>query len=215
MLRSAVAYEDEAMSIVVTGSRIAVQEALGDLKLYRIPFPVTVAANSQKQVAFLSKRGVEGEIVYRTEFYDADAADDIERIFRMENEKKVGLGEPMPSGQFAFFQQAAGTRQLVGEASMSDKAVGEEIELVLGEADNVTIGTEYGREGDKWEEVIVTVKNANAFPIVFESRYAPNEDERLARFSERTFDRNGRKTWRVTVPANGSRVVSYRVYEID
>ena len=43
----------------VTASRMsASQEELGDLKLYRIPEPVTVAAHSQKQVAFLERAGV-------------------------------------------------------------------------------------------------------------------------------------------------------------
>ena len=59
------------MDIVVTGQRVrremlesttaitvidtAKLEDLGDLKLYRVPFPVTVAANGQKQVALLVK----------------------------------------------------------------------------------------------------------------------------------------------------------------
>src|SRR3546814_11869650 len=57
-------------SIIVTGSRapaaiMAGQEALGDLKLYRIPEPVTVAANSQRQVALLERSDVPIVIVYR------------------------------------------------------------------------------------------------------------------------------------------------------
>src|SRR3546814_1108052 len=57
-------------SIIVTGSRapaaiMAEQEALGDLKLYRIPEPVTVAANSQRQVALLERSDVPIVIVYR------------------------------------------------------------------------------------------------------------------------------------------------------
>ena len=34
---------------------MAEREDLGDLKLYRIPIPVTVASNSQKQVALLEQ----------------------------------------------------------------------------------------------------------------------------------------------------------------
>ncbi|HZG45269.1 MAG TPA: hypothetical protein VEZ41_03245, partial [Allosphingosinicella sp.] len=73
-------------SIIVTGSRarvgavqsppapmaaiaeevmVAVQEELGDLKLYRIPEPVTVAANSQKQVALLVQPSVRVQSVFR------------------------------------------------------------------------------------------------------------------------------------------------------
>ncbi len=76
--------------IIVTGSRIAMsvppppppppvamaapammaqQEELGDLKLYRIPEPVTVAAKSQKQVAFLDRNGIKVETLYRQRLY--------------------------------------------------------------------------------------------------------------------------------------------------
>ena len=47
----------------------AQQEELGDLKLYRIPEPVTVAARSQKQVALLQRPGVQVRTVYRARFY--------------------------------------------------------------------------------------------------------------------------------------------------
>ena len=47
----------------------ASQENLGDLKLYRIPEPVTVAANSQKQVALLTRPDVRIALVYRQGIY--------------------------------------------------------------------------------------------------------------------------------------------------
>ena len=48
---------------------VAQQEELGDLKLYRIPEPVTVAARSQKQVALLHRAGVQVRTVYRMRFF--------------------------------------------------------------------------------------------------------------------------------------------------
>jgi hypothetical protein len=42
----------------------AVAENLGDLKLYRVPVPVTVTARSQKQVAFMNKTGIRGQLVH-------------------------------------------------------------------------------------------------------------------------------------------------------
>ena len=53
---------------------IAIQENLGDLKLYRIPEPVTVAANSQKQVALLTRPDVRIALVYRQSVYRREAA---------------------------------------------------------------------------------------------------------------------------------------------
>src|SRR5690606_38252816 len=66
-----------AQELVVTGSRIAqrefaadvamkaVEEALGDLKLYRVPEPVTVLAKSLKQVVFLDQDEVRGRLLYK------------------------------------------------------------------------------------------------------------------------------------------------------
>ncbi|WP_200532530.1 hypothetical protein, partial [Escherichia coli] len=60
----AYAPEPVADAIVVTGSRIARQEDLADLKLYRVPQPTTVAAKAQKQVALMDKLGVRLRPVY-------------------------------------------------------------------------------------------------------------------------------------------------------
>ena len=51
---------------------VAQQEELGDLKLYRIPEPVTVAAHSQKQVAFLERDRVAADFVYRVRYATGD-----------------------------------------------------------------------------------------------------------------------------------------------
>lgn len=214
---AAYAEEDyaETANIIVTASRIASQENLGDLKLYRIPFPVTLASQSQKQVAFLGKERVEGEIVYRLQQPDENS--EIQVLWRMQNEKEEGLGDPLPKGNFAFFQRAAGERHLVGEARMEDKTVGEEVELEFAEASNVTADAEFidtiqNRKGD-WDIDLrrLTVRNANGFPIIFEAEFVDEpDDDRFERFDGRTFKRDGATVWRVTVPANGTRVLNYR-----
>ncbi|MBD2840851.1 DUF4139 domain-containing protein [Erythrobacter rubeus] len=202
--------------ILVTGSRIAQREDLGDLKLYRIPFPTTVAANSQKQVAFIQKQNVEGEIIYQLEIGRGDNFDRINRVFRATNKEENGLGEPLPSGQFAFFQQILGLRQLVGEDRMDDKAVGEEVELDLGLASNVIASIERGwwdEKNDRWEEFTLTVRNASPLPITFESEFLDDEDYEHKRFNQRMRKRDGRPLWRTEVPANGVVDLRYRAYE--
>ncbi len=210
------AFEDEDDVVVVTATRIAEREALGDLKLYRIPFPTTLASNSQKQVAFLQKRGVKGEIIYEVIVEGEDDVDEITRIFRMQNEKRDGLGEPLPSGNFAFFQNALGQRQLVGEDDMRDKAVGEEVELELGGADNVTATTDYGEKyGKNWESYVLTISNANAHPVTVETEFDGYDRYEHKRFSKRTFKRGGLNIWRTIVPANSEAQLKYRAYRKD
>ncbi|WOE75722.1 DUF4139 domain-containing protein [Alterisphingorhabdus coralli] len=205
-----------ADSVMVTAQRRAEQEDLGDLKLYRIPFPTTVAANSQKQVAFLRKQAVPGEIVYMLEIFPRYSGGGLDRIFRMQNKREEGLGEPMPSGQFAFFQQALGLRQLVGEDGMSDKAVGEEIELALGGADNVTHEIETSpKTGKNWQAQTLTIRNANAEPVTIEAEFQNETDFTYRKFKRRTFERDGKTVWRTTVPANDEVELRYRVYGPD
>ncbi|MDB5671069.1 MAG: hypothetical protein JWO25_2028 [Alphaproteobacteria bacterium] len=205
--------EMAGQDIVVTGTKVR-QEQIGDLKLYRILRPVTVAARSQKQVLFLSKRSVKGELLYRSELGNHSGGDGPQMLFRMQNRKDQGLGEPLPAGQVTLFQNASGRRLLIGESDIADKAVGEEVELIFGEATNVEVDSEDLGEGDKWREHRLAVANANPFPILYEARFHDGET-RFERFSRPVVRRNGRSIWRVVVPANGKATLSYRETDIE
>jgi hypothetical protein len=213
MMRMAEA-DEAAMDIVVTSSKIAQQEDLGDLKLYRIPFPVTVAAQSQKQVAFLSKKAVKGELVYRSRINGEDY-DDVQMLFRVQNKKEDGLGEALPAGKIAFFQSATGRRMLVGESQLNDKAVGEEVEFSFASASNVTIDVKDKARGKNWERYALTVSNAHPFPITFEAEFPGDEYQRYDNFSGKTIRKKGKTIWRVTIAANSEQELGYRFAEID
>ncbi|HST36012.1 MAG TPA: hypothetical protein VLK25_05220, partial [Allosphingosinicella sp.] len=112
------------------------QEELGDLKLYRIPEPVTVAARSQKQVAFLVQPGVLIRFAYRHRL-DADAVGQVEpplRLLRTRNRREDGLGLPLPAGTVQLFAEGAGRPILLGEGALGDYAVNEDVEIELGGA---------------------------------------------------------------------------------
>jgi hypothetical protein len=200
---------------IVVASRIASQEDLGDLKLYRIPFPVTIAPRSQKQVAFLSKPRVKGTLLYRSKVSSWGDAGDPELLFRFRNLAKDGLGQSLPTGQVAIFQNAGGRRLLLGETTIEDKAVGEEVELTLPEPANVEVDTEELDEGDAWKRQRLKVTNANPFPIRFEAEFRNDDDTRFERFRARMRSKDGKFLWSVTVPANGSAKLDYREVEID
>ena len=211
------AMDAESASIVVTGAaRIAQREDLGDLKLYRIPMPVTVAARAQKQVAFLVKPKVKGTLIYRAQ-YDSDDGDDLDtvkQLFRVKNTKASGLGEPLPAGKVALFQQAAGQRMLVGETSLVDKAVDEDIDLVFGEATNVSSEQRTQQRGKDWVVERLTVSNANPMPVRFEAEFpAVDDDKVFSRFSGRMIAKPGKLVWAVTVPANGAAKLDWRETE--
>lgn len=205
---------DGCEDIIVTGNKIARREDLGDLKLYRIPMRVTVAAHAQKQVAFLIKPHVKGAILYRVK--SSSDLESPEMLFRFRNTKANGIGEPLPRGQVALFQQAAGRRTLVGEAHIDDKTIDEDIDLVIGEATNVTAEREDGEYGDNWDEYRLIVRNANPVPVAFEAEFATGgEDTRFERFSGAMVKRPGKTVWVTKVPANGTVTLRYREAAIE
>ncbi len=204
----------EADSIIVTGSRMAEQEDLGDLKLYRIPFPVTVAARAQKQVAFLNKQSVPGEMIYRSKV-SGDDYEEVEMLFRVQNKKEAGLGEALPAGKIAFFQSAAGRRMLVGESNVKDKAVGEEVEYTLANTSNVSVDIEEKESKKKSDTYVMTVSNANPFPITFEAEYGTDSYSRHDKFTDKMIRKKGKTIWSVEIDPNSEKELGYRQTQIE
>jgi hypothetical protein len=179
------------------------QEELGDLKLYRVPEPVTVAAKAQKQVALLDKANVPVAIVYRADIY-GDGPANVRMTLRSKNRVADGLGLPLPAGQVALYQQGRDRPMLVGEGSVGDKAIGEDVEIDFAIATNVTAadGNDFLRRRRS-----LTVTNANARPIQFEAKFAY---DKMSDFSQKVRRKDGAWVWEVTVPANGSVELGYR-----
>jgi hypothetical protein len=218
-----------ADGIVVTGSRIgraslessmpvtamtATQEDLGDLKLYRIPEPVTVAANSQKQVAMLNQPEVRMDLVYRAYFSPSQRAEDSEtrpaQFFLVtRNRIEDGLGLPLPAGSFLLYGQGPDRPVLLGESSLGDRAVGDKVEVSLGDVPGVRTLVEKARETSDWVEYRVTVSSDRAELISFEGLFGNVTDAFRPRPSLPR--RDGMPLWAVTVPANGTTTMTYRV----
>ncbi|HYI48904.1 MAG TPA: hypothetical protein VEX35_10615 [Allosphingosinicella sp.] len=202
--------------IVLTGTRIPPPETLGDLKLYRIPEPVTVAANSQKQVAFLEQNGVAVRTLYRQRL-DPEEDGSTQRATRVlvtRNRTEEGLGLPLPAGRVQLFALAGGRPILLGEGSLDDRAVGEDVEIVIGEAPGVISRIEDIAWGDDWQDHVLTVTNDSPAPVRYEAEFDVVEGD-ILRPRARLSRRNGRPLWAVTVPANGTATLRYRLVDSD
>lgn len=198
----AAAYVGE--DIIVTGMRVerkgltaaspvammANEENLGDLKLYRVPEPVTVAARSQKQVAFLDRKGVSGRFVHVQDCdpYDVEDESDLEPaaiVFTTRNERASGLGVALPQGGLTLYEPGAGGHQLVAEARLRDLAEGQEVELALGQGSQVFTacggvdGSEIDEEGKRWSTVNSFASNANPVPVTVRFRLGASADWQL------------------------------------
>jgi hypothetical protein len=219
-------------SIVVTGSRIHRQnlsssmpittimstqlEDLGDLKLYRIPEPVTVAANSQKQVALMTQPNVRMDLVYRDYFQPARRGEDDETeprpaalVLVGRNRAEEGLGLPLPAGSFLLYGERDGRPFMLGEGALGDRAVGDKVEVELAATPGVTTRVEKVRETEAWIEYRLIVTSDRPDPIRFESQFRDvgaefRPDTRLPR-------RDGLPLWAATVPANGTATLRYRI----
>ncbi len=197
------------------GRVMAKSEELGDLKLYAIPVPVTVAARSQKQVAFLQKERVTGQLVYHAKV-DSEEPGEPQMLFRFRNRKADGLGDPLPAGKAVVYQESSYGRMVVGESSLPDKAVDEEVEMTFGEPANVTQETEeLEGGGDKWTDHKVTIRNANPFPVRYEIDFPTGGDARFLNLPGRLLAKPGKRVWAVTIPANGTTSLTYRTTDID
>ncbi|WP_294099038.1 hypothetical protein [Sphingomonas sp.] len=203
--------------IIVTGSLVR-QENLGDFKLYRIPHNTTVASLSQKQVALLDQPSVPVEVVYRSRVYDDELRDEdrpVELVLRAQNRKEKGLGLPLPQGSVAVFEPQGGQRLLIGEGAITDKAIGEEVEVEMSAATQVGATIEAGESGRGWEEHLLQVSNANPYPVRYEAELEVSDSYRLGKASARLIRRKSRDVWIVEVPANGTAQLRYRLKHVD
>jgi hypothetical protein len=203
-------------NIVVTAMRAkgapvaiqAVQEELGDFKLYRIPEPVTIAAQSQKQVAMLQKTGVKFERIYTAsvdEFDDLPSA--VPFLLRMKNVKDKGLGLPMPAGGVVLFEPVGGNLLLAGQDGLADRAIGDDVEFKVGASPDVRASFKRTLDTPKKRSFRVTLTNARAVPITAEI-LIPYE---LANTPKGLVRKNGGWMWRTVVPANGEAGLGYDV----
>lgn len=203
--------------IVLTGSRIMAQrEALGDLKLYRIPIPVTVAARSQKQVALLEQPRARVERFYRLRTYLSNGQLEpvpAQQVLAMENRERDGLGLPLPAGGFTLYTIRGGQRFLLGEGSMTDRAVGEKVEVVLSEAPGVRVMHRpvEREDGELVTELVAT--NDQPAAVRFEAQFLG--ESRIVRSTDKLVRRDGTWVWSVNLPANGSRTLRVRYREAD
>ena len=184
-------------AIVVTGTRmmekamdsapamIASEENLGDLKLYRVPEAITVAAKSMKQVAFLDRTGVEGNYQYRIACSPWDSADEpapMRMVLRTTNDRKHGLGMALPMGGVTLFAPSSAGELLIAEPTLRDYAEGQDVELDLGESPNVHAQCikdsqqSPDDDGAPWIAMHASFFNANRHPVAVRIELGPPAD---------------------------------------
>ena len=227
---------EAADDIVVTGSRMMAfapppppppapmapppPEDLGDLKLYRVPAPTTVASRGQKQVALLAQRAVPVERRYRRVVSPGQPLDGAPTmiVLVLKNDTLGGLGVPLPAGGTALYTERAGERRLLGLGAITDRTIGETVRLAAGVSSQVTLSQTIAAvraakaaapKAAGSREVVLTASNANAFavaldiPIGMAAQAIDAEGEDIGRT-------DGILTWSPHLPAGGRAELRYR-----
>ena len=215
---------EAADKIVVTGSAaraaapamVAREEDLGDLKLYRVPEPVTVSAKGLKQVAFLDRENVKGELLYEAQCTPWTPNEGEYQPARMllatVNDVQHGLGVALPTGGITVFEPSPAGDLLVGERQLRDYASGQDVEIEMGQSAQVFAACE--GEGaspgsDFPNRLKLTLRNANPAPVTV--RVVVGADAR-AQFQglDGVATKDGEQIVEVKVPANASRDMRWR-----
>ena len=149
------------------------------------------------------------DIVYRAAAY-GEGESGATPVVVTRNRESDGLGLALPSGEVAFFQDHGGRRILIGQGRTRDLAVGEDVEIELRESIDVRTSLVMEAEDERSAAYRLTVTNAKDRPVQFEAKL-PGTANRISRPSARLSTRDGSALWTVTVPANGSATLSYRI----
>lgn len=226
--------------IVVTGSRVArasvrdaelavvaAEEQLGDLKLYRVPVPVTVAAKGLKQVAFLDKPEVRGRFLYTVScdpfvaladmLADMDEATPAGMMLATRNEETRGLGAALPMGEMTVYEPSDYGPQLVARLDLRDYAVGQEIELALGDSAQVqglcglVESANPDERGRRWTRMRAVVSNANPTPVTVRMALGWPEDWDVRWPDATPRIKDGERIVELTIPANSRRSFDWSI----
>jgi len=184
----------------------AVEERLGDVRLYRVPITVTVAGKSQKQVALLRQPSVKIESILRLRPQQGTFDAALQRVLVTRNRTTEGLGLPLPAGKVALFGRRGDRRVLIGEGRIDDYTVGEKVEIPVATAAGV-LARQTAVAKDDGGGQLLTLTNDLSRPQIVEVELPLTAKARGARLVKR----DGWLLWRVTVPANGTAQLRYRV----
>ena len=188
------------------GGFTAEEERLGDVRLYRVPITVTVAAKSQKQIALLRQPSVNIESILRMRPHQGAIDAPLERVLVTRNRTAEGLGLPLPAGKVALFGQREGRRILIGEGRIDDHTIGEKVEIPVATATGVRARqTPFSSEDGGGYELVLTNDLTSPQTVEIELPLGMR-----AVSGGRLVKRDGWMLWRVTVPANGTAELRYR-----
>ena len=222
---------DMAMSMAGAAPKMA-EESLFEYHLYTLDRPTTLAVNQTKQVALLTASAVpvrkdyllQGQNYYYSGSYgDLGEKQKVGVFLEFDNKESSRLGMPLPKGILRVYKRdSEGRAQFVGEDNLDHTPKNELVRLKLGDAFDVTARrkqTDYkslgrqGKFGSVHESAFqVELKNAKKEAVTVSLlEPLPGDWEVIQESHPHTKEAAGTAKFRVTVPAEGSATLTYRV----
>jgi hypothetical protein len=204
------------------------QESFSEYHLYTLNRRTSINNNQTKQVSLLNGSGVpvrkryivEGQnFYYRNTYHPGAPIKDVVQVYyQFKNEEKAGLGSPMPAGTVRVYQaDTRGGVQFVGEDRIGHTPKDETLNLKIGNAFDVVAErnqTDFEKiAGNIYEvEFEITLRNHKTVPVSVEVNEPVGGTWRMLRSSHQWTKTAAWATqFTVTVPANGTSVLNYRV----
>ena len=228
----AMAMTEMAMSMKATAAPKMAEESLFEYHLYTLDRPTTLAVNQTKQVALLSASAVPVRKDYllqgQSHYYSGSYGDlgDRQKVgvyIEFDNKETSRLGMPLPKGILRVYKRdSQGRAQFVGEDNIDHTPKNEVVRLKLGDAFDVTARrkqTDYkslgrhGKFGSGHESAFqVELKNAKKEAVTVSLlEPLPGDWEVLQESHPHTKATADAAKFQVTVPAEGSATLTYRV----
>jgi hypothetical protein len=203
-----------AVDIVVSAMRksvVAEAENLGDLKLYRLPLPTTVAARSQKQVALFDPRAITLELVHTSPL--DTGADEMQASLevRARNRKQDGLGLALPAGRVRVLLDHDKQALVVGQGSVRDRAINDRVDITMASTPQVMVRQIVTRKDKDAQVITATVSNANPFSVHYLGTFKQTPSASIRAPSAPLGMEDGHRVWSVRVPAHGHVTLRYRL----
>ncbi len=207
------------------------EESLFEYHLYTLARPTTIKDKQKKQVSLLSASSLEVQkefILPGSSYYYHNRHGMIGKKIKVSvyvqfaNEKEKGLGIPLPKGVVRVYKRdKKGRLQFVGEDRIDHTPNKEIVKLKLGEAFDVTANkkqTDFkkiarGMGGYITEsEYEIELKNGKESPVtVIVREPIPGDWEILQENHKHSKEDAFSAQWQITVPAEGSETLKYRV----
>jgi hypothetical protein len=208
------------------------EESLFEYHLYTLDRSTTLKENQTKQVALLSASQVPVRKEYllrgQNHYYQSSYGDLGDKLkvgvfLEFDNRTENRMGMPLPKGVVRVYKQdSEGRAQFVGEDAIDHTPKNEQVRLKLGDAFDVTAHrrqTDYknlGKQG-RWQYVVETAfqvefKNAKKEAVTV-SVLEPiwGDWEIIEKSHAFTKEAAGAARFKVSVPAEGSATLTYRV----